>query len=143
MLRGSVFFPGDLCYERSIYDDVRLKTHGVEKYPHPVRIRHPAFKSTAEILEPAVIDFYFITGLEVVVGFDKAITSDLRSHQFDDLVINRSGLVVEAHHTMHPSGVTHFVEQLVIWEATEDVSREQRLHEMRQLTTEFVELVYS
>src|SRR5262249_30191926 len=122
---------------------MRLKIHCVQKYSDAIGVRNSAFKSAAEAMKPAVVNSYFVSRLEVVERFHKAVCSDLRSHHFNDLVVNRSRRVVEAHQTMNSPGVTHFVKELVVSEATEDVAWKQRLHNLRQLTSEFIDLADS
>ena len=113
----------------SIDHDVGLKIHCVQKYPDSVGVRHSPFKNAIEVLEPAVVDYHLVTGLEFI-GFHEAITSNLRSHQFNDLVSDYRRLIVERDQTMDSPGVTHLVIVLVVSETTEDITREQRLHNL-------------
>jgi len=78
---------------------VSLKTHTAQEYRHPicVCILHLTLKDTVELLEPAVVYYYFITGLELRERFHKTIRSDSRSNQINDLLMNGRRLVVETH----------------------------------------------
>ena len=121
---------------------MRLKTYCVQKYHDPIRVGQASFKNTVEVPEPAVVDYHFITRIEFI-DFHDAITSYLRPHHFNDLVINRNRLVVDTDQTMNSSGITHSVIDLVVFETAEDITREQRLYDLRQPTRELIELINS
>ena len=120
-----------------------LKTHCVQKYPDPIGILYLSFKDTAEVLKPAFIDNYFVTGLEVFDRFHKTITLYSRANQIDDLILKRSRLVVKSDYTVDPSGKPHAVIGFIEPEAREDVTREQGPGNATYLTAEFVASIYS
>lgn len=115
-----------------------LKTDGIQKYLDPLRVRQLAFKNTAEVLEAAIIDYNFITGPELLKIFHKAIISNPRSNQDNDLVVDPDRLVVKTYEAMDASRETDFVVQFVEPEAREDVAREKRLEQLSRPAGELV-----
>jgi hypothetical protein len=120
-----------------------LKTHCVQEYPDPVGVLHLAFKNAAEVLKSAFVDHHFVTGLEVVGRFYKTVTSYSRSNQIDDLVFERSRLVVKSDYTVDPPGKPDAVIGFIEPEASEDITWEQGPGNAAYLTAEFVALIYS
>src|SRR6185369_13187654 len=108
---------------------MRLKTYCVQKYHDPIRVGQASFKNTVEVLEPAVVDYHFITRIEFI-DFHDAITSHLRPHHFNDLFINGNRLVVDTDQTINSPGIAHPVIDFVVSETTEDITREQRLYDL-------------
>jgi hypothetical protein len=121
---------------------VRLKSHGVQKYPDSIRVRRLAFKNTAKVLEATIIDFNLIAGLELFKLFHETITSNLRSNQVNDFIVDRNRLVAKTYEAVNASGKTNFVVQLVEPEASEDVPREKGLNQLSQLTRELIVLFH-
>jgi hypothetical protein len=115
-----------------------LKADGVQKYPDPIRVRHLAFKNTAEVLEAAVIDYHFIAGPELLKFLHKTIYSNPRSDQVNDLIIDTNRLVAKAYEAVDASGEADSVVQLVKLEAREDVTGEKRLKHRSRSAGELV-----
>jgi hypothetical protein len=78
---------------------VGLKTHTTQKYRHPVciGILHLALKNTVELLKPAVVDYHFIAGFELIRRFYKSVFSDSRSNETNDLLVDGRRPVVETY----------------------------------------------
>jgi len=102
---------------------------------------HLTFKNTVQLLKPAVIDYYFITGLEFRKRFYKTICSDSRSNQADDLLINRRWPVVETHQAVDSTGESYFVIEVVESKTRKDITGEQWLNDTTQLSSELVALI--
>jgi hypothetical protein len=120
-----------------------LETHTAQEYRHPVCVSfmHLTLKNTVELLEPALVDDYFITSFELGERFHKAIRSDSRSNETNDLLINRCRPVVETHHAMDAASKSYFVRQVVESKTRKYITREQRLDDTSQSTGELVALI--
>ena len=121
---------------------MRLKTHGVHKYSHPIRVRHVAFKNPAEVLEAAFIDYHFIAATELLKFVHKTIISKLGSNQVNNFVVDRNRLVVKTYEAVDASGEADSVIQLVKLEAREDVTGEERLNYLSRSACELVVLFH-
>jgi hypothetical protein len=106
---------------------VGLKVHGVEQYADSIGVGHFAFKNTVEVLEATIVDYYFVSGLELLKIFHETITSHLGTNQVNDFIVDRNRLVVKTYEAVNASGEANFVVQLVEPEAREDVTRKERL----------------
>ena len=65
----------DLGNERLADHNVSLEIHSVQQDPHPVHVRHFAFKHAAQVLETSFFDYNFIAGFKFFKCFPKTITS--------------------------------------------------------------------
>lgn len=137
-LRRWSLIQGDSINNCSVHDDVRLERHGVQQYADAIRVLHLTFKNTGQMLKLALVDDHSISGLEFLERFHEAVGTDFRSHQIDDLVVDRSRFVVERDQTVDSSGVANVVILLVVNESSEDVAGKQRLGNPLQLAREGV-----
>jgi hypothetical protein len=117
---------------------VGLKIQCVQEYPHPIRIRHLAFKNTAEVLKATIIDHHFIAGPELLKFLHKTIISNPGSNQVNDFIVDLNRLVVKTHKAVDTSGKAYSVVQLVKFESRKDVTGEQRLNHLRRPACELV-----
>jgi len=115
-----------------------LKTHGVQKYPNPIRIRHLTFKNTVEVSEATIVDYYFIAGLELFKFLHETITTNPLTNHFNDFIVNWNRLVAKTYETVNTPGEPDLVIQLVELETREDVTREKRLNYLRRPACELV-----
>src|SRR6185503_4101698 len=122
---------------------MRLEIHCIQQNSHAVCILHLAIKHAAEVLEPALLDYYFITDFEILERFHKPIVSNSRSDQVYDLVFNGRRSTSESDYTMHAPGKPHSVILRVECKASEDVTGKQGSRHPSHLRREFVIPIHS
>jgi len=73
---------------------------------------------------------------------EKTILVYLRFKEGDNVVINRHGLAIEAHHSMNSPGETNLVKRNPGYEVGKNVPREQRLRDKGSCTSKWIELAF-